>query len=172
MERRALDVDDLSFHSLCRPTPTFTHQPEQQEKSDTEARFEVKERVFVTLPTRLAAMPITTKIPPSHLHYTISREAAWYENRPHDEVSKLGGLAKVDGSVDESDCIIKCVCGIDDHDGSTGLCEICDTWQHILCYYQSVEEVQYCSVHECVTCAPRPIDRKKRDVYRRRFGLE
>ncbi|KAF9734811.1 hypothetical protein PMIN06_000725 [Paraphaeosphaeria minitans] len=60
--------------------------------------------------------------------------------------------------VDEESSTIKCICGFSDDDGNTVLCEKCDTWQHIVCYYESASHVP--DVHECVDCLPRPIDRK------------
>ncbi|MCJ1440290.1 MAG: hypothetical protein MMC23_000773 [Stictis urceolatum] len=63
---------------------------------------------------------------------------------------------------DEEDYTIKCICGYQEDDGSTILCETCQTWQHIECYYTSQgirtpgdEENHYC--HEC---EPRPLNSK------------
>jgi hypothetical protein len=52
--------------------------------------------------------------------------------------------------------IIKCICELTYDDGNTVLCEECDTWQHIICYYVSVFHVP--DVHECADCRPRPVD--------------
>jgi hypothetical protein len=57
---------------------------------------------------------------------------------------------------EEESSTIKCICGFADDDGNTVLCEKCDTWQHIVCYYESAQHVP--DVHECADCAPRPID--------------
>lgn len=59
---------------------------------------------------------------------------------------------------EEESSTIKCICGFSDDDGNTVLCEKCDTWQHIVCYYESASHVP--EVHECVDCLPRPVDRK------------
>jgi hypothetical protein len=62
---------------------------------------------------------------------------------------------------DEEHFTIKCICGFADDDGHTGgpvLCDSCDTWQHILCYYDRSELVP--DVHECIDCNPRPLDSK------------
>lgn len=53
---------------------------------------------------------------------------------------------------------IKCICGYSDDDGNTVLCELCNSWQHIVCYYAYSSHVP--DVHECVDCSPRPIDRE------------
>ncbi|KAH6103215.1 hypothetical protein HBI69_201440 [Parastagonospora nodorum] len=53
---------------------------------------------------------------------------------------------------------IKCLCGYSDDDGNTVLCELCKSWQHIVCYYTYSSHVP--DVHECVDCRPRPIDRE------------
>ncbi|KAF1945007.1 hypothetical protein EJ02DRAFT_324030, partial [Clathrospora elynae] len=59
---------------------------------------------------------------------------------------------------DDESSTIKCICGYSDDDGNTVLCEKCDTWQHIVCYYESAQHVP--DVHECADCLPRPIDAK------------
>ncbi|KAK3082277.1 hypothetical protein LTS18_007833 [Coniosporium uncinatum] len=68
------------------------------------------------------------------------------------------GIASLDGTADEEESsIIKCICGFNDDDGSTVLCEKCNTWQHISCYYES-EKVP--DVHECRDCNHRPLDER------------
>lgn len=53
--------------------------------------------------------------------------------------------------VNEEDHMIKCTCGSSDDDGNTVLCEKCDTWQHIECYYRGKEVPD---LHFCTDCAP------------------
>lgn len=70
------------------------------------------------------------------------------------------GSPALDGTHDEEESsTIKCICGFSDDDGDTVLCEKCDTWQHIACYYESAEFVP--EVHECTDCHPRPVDRRR-----------
>jgi uncharacterized protein len=57
--------------------------------------------------------------------------------------------------VEEDDSVISCICGFPDDDGNTVLCEECNTWQHIECYYPSTDVPE---IHHCVKCHPRPID--------------
>lgn len=65
----------------------------------------------------------------------------------------------VDLPVDEEeDYTIKCICGFQDDDGNTVFCELCETWQHIQCYYfrdneplPDVSEVE----HKCADCDPK-----------------
>lgn len=59
---------------------------------------------------------------------------------------------------DEEDYTIKCICAYTDDDGNTVLCEKCDTWQHIECYYhgKTVPEV-----HFCADCRPRELDGRR-----------
>ncbi|KAE8827764.1 hypothetical protein HRS9122_09745 [Pyrenophora teres f. teres] len=65
----------------------------------------------------------------------------------------------LDGPIEEEESsTIKCICGYSDDDGNTVLCEKCDTWQHIVCYYESAQHVP--DVHECADCLPRPMDAK------------
>jgi len=61
------------------------------------------------------------------------------------------------GQSQEADTI-KCICGYSDDDGNTVLCELCNSWQHIVCYYETSSHVP--DVHECVDCNPRPIDQE------------
>ncbi|KAF2437821.1 hypothetical protein P171DRAFT_173719 [Karstenula rhodostoma CBS 690.94] len=69
------------------------------------------------------------------------------------------GSPALEGPTEEEESsTIKCICGFSDDDGNTVLCEKCDTWQHIVCYYESASHVP--DVHECVDCLPRPIDRR------------
>jgi hypothetical protein len=69
------------------------------------------------------------------------------------------GSPTLDGTLEEEESsTIKCICGFADDDGNTVLCEKCDTWQHIVCYYESAQHVP--DVHECADCAPRAIDFK------------
>ncbi|KAJ4370994.1 SET domain-containing protein 3 [Didymella sp. IMI 355093] len=70
------------------------------------------------------------------------------------------GSPGLDGTVDEEESsTIKCICGFADDDGNTVLCEKCDTWQHIVCYYESAEHVP--DVHECTDCSPRLVDSRR-----------
>ncbi|PVI04494.1 hypothetical protein DM02DRAFT_179224 [Periconia macrospinosa] len=70
----------------------------------------------------------------------------------------LNGSPALDGTVEaEESSTIKCICGFADDDGNTVLCEKCDTWQHILCYY---DHSPVPDVHLCTDCLPRPIDTK------------
>lgn len=65
----------------------------------------------------------------------------------------------LDGVIEEEESsTIKCICGYADDDGNTVLCEKCDTWQHIVCYYESAQHVP--DVHECADCLPRLVDAK------------
>ncbi|KAF1948837.1 hypothetical protein CC80DRAFT_295652 [Byssothecium circinans] len=71
----------------------------------------------------------------------------------------LNGSPALDSTIEEEDSsTIKCICGYADDDGNTVLCEKCNTWQHILCYYESAGLVP--DVHLCTDCLPRPVDRK------------
>lgn len=82
------------------------------------------------------------------------------------------GVPVLDGFVeDEESSTIKCICGYQDDDGSTVLCENCNTWQHILCYYDSIDEVQDVTVHECIECKPRAVDLKRAEARQRNFRV-
>lgn len=64
---------------------------------------------------------------------------------------------------DEEDYTIKCICRFNEDDGNTVLCDRCETWQHIECYYYdangTVPDVREIT-HFCAECQPRPLDAK------------
>ncbi|KAI0011028.1 hypothetical protein F4779DRAFT_264326 [Xylariaceae sp. FL0662B] len=67
---------------------------------------------------------------------------------------------KAQAPVEEEPYTIKCICSFTDDDGNTIYCEICDTWQHIECYYPlNVEEaLREDFAHSCADCKPRSLD--------------
>lgn len=74
---------------------------------------------------------------------------------PH--VGLSNGLSTVETVIEEDDSIIRCICGFPDDDGNTVLCEECNTWQHIDCYYPTQDVPD---IHHCTKCRPRSIDAK------------
>ncbi|KAI1498650.1 hypothetical protein F5X99DRAFT_313928 [Biscogniauxia marginata] len=70
---------------------------------------------------------------------------------------------KVQALAEEEPYTIKCICDFTDDDGNTIYCEICDTWQHIECYYpyNMEEALREDFAHSCVDCKPRPLDRQR-----------
>ncbi|KAK4554545.1 SET domain-containing protein 3 [Recurvomyces mirabilis] len=64
------------------------------------------------------------------------------------------------GGAQEDDGQISCFCGYSDDDGNTVACDLCNRWQHTICYYPEYEgrdlpdELQ----HFCIDCRPRPVD--------------
>jgi hypothetical protein len=73
------------------------------------------------------------------------------------------------GNDDEDSSVIKCICGYSDDDGRTVLCELCNSWQHVQCYYprRPVPEV-----HECADCRPtRDLDVKRAKEHQRQIRL-
>lgn len=76
---------------------------------------------------------------------------------------------------EEEPYTIRCICDFTDDDGNTIYCELCDTWQHIACYYpyNRVEVTREDFNHSCVECNPRPVDRqraKERQLMRQTNG--
>lgn len=55
---------------------------------------------------------------------------------------------------EEEEYTIKCICGFSDDDGHTTLCEQCNTWQHVACFYWP--DLKVPEVHQCADCLPRP----------------
>jgi hypothetical protein len=72
---------------------------------------------------------------------------------------------------EEEPSTIRCICSYTEDDGNTVLCEKCETWQHVACYYDSARHVP--DIHECVHCLPRAIDsekaNEKQSILRRRL---
>ncbi|KAI1765469.1 hypothetical protein GGR53DRAFT_519585 [Hypoxylon sp. FL1150] len=68
---------------------------------------------------------------------------------------------KAQALVEEEPYTIKCICGFTDDDGNTIYCEICDSWQHIECYYPNNvhEALREDFTHSCIDCKPRLLDR-------------
>ncbi len=69
-----------------------------------------------------------------------------------------GSLSDAVVQDDNEDYTIKCICSYGDDDGSTVYCEKCETWQHIICYYQGKKVPD---VHFCADCDPRQLDAKR-----------
>ncbi|KAI9888554.1 MAG: hypothetical protein M1814_006824 [Vezdaea aestivalis] len=79
--------------------------------------------------------------------------------------------ASLPPELEEEPYTIKCICGFAEDDGSTVLCEKCDTWQHIQCYYPNSKAGDVPDVHNCIDCEPRSLD-KKRAVERQKLRRE
>ncbi|KAK3502995.1 hypothetical protein B0T13DRAFT_188058 [Neurospora crassa] len=74
-------------------------------------------------------------------------------------------------NVEEEPYTIRCICKYPDDDGNTIYCELCDTWQHIECYYPHNSEDALRDpdfAHFCVECQPRPLDRERAKENQRR----
>ncbi|KAI0021248.1 hypothetical protein F4780DRAFT_770319 [Xylariomycetidae sp. FL0641] len=72
-------------------------------------------------------------------------------------------LPKAQAPAEEEPYTIKCICNFTDDDGNTIYCEVCDTWQHIECYYpyNMEEALSEDFAHACADCKPRPLDRQR-----------
>ena len=70
-------------------------------------------------------------------------------------VPKLTNGASIE---EDEQYTIKCICEFQDDDGSTILCEKCDTWQHVECYYEPGKVPGENDNHNCVDCEPRFVD--------------
>ena len=71
---------------------------------------------------------------------------------------------------EEEPYTIKCICGFADDDGNTVLCEQCNTWQHIDCYYYPDNNVP--DLHHCADCLPRVLDAVSAQQRQRRRRFE
>ena len=71
-------------------------------------------------------------------------------------------------TVEEEDGYIRCICGFDEDDGRTVLCDSCKTWQHVDCYYYRKAEPGDEDEHICVECNPNVNVDTKRATERQR----
>lgn len=76
---------------------------------------------------------------------------------PSTEEPGVGTLVP-EGEAELEPYTIKCTCHFEQDDGATVLCEECDTWQHIECYYPTKVVPE---VHICADCQPRAVDPKR-----------
>ena len=60
----------------------------------------------------------------------------------------------------KEDYMIKCICDHQEDDGGTILCEICNTLQHIECYYAGTSPPAEHETHACIDCEPRSLDHR------------
>ncbi|KAH9908619.1 hypothetical protein F4778DRAFT_355098 [Xylariomycetidae sp. FL2044] len=76
---------------------------------------------------------------------------------------------KVQSITEEEPYTIKCICDFADDDGNTIYCDICDTWQHIECYYPHLPpgDIKEDFPHSCVECEPRLLDRDSANARQR-----
>lgn len=75
----------------------------------------------------------------------------------HTAIDQLDNSSPLDVAPEDPSSTIKCICEYTNDDGNTVYCEICDTWQHIECYYPTLAIPD---VHECCNCRPRTLDKK------------
>ncbi|KAI5838026.1 hypothetical protein DFP73DRAFT_280117 [Morchella snyderi] len=66
---------------------------------------------------------------------------------------------------------IQCICEISDDDGFTICCDICDSWQHLVCVQLTKENLP--AKYYCPKCLPRTLDiQKAKDIQRQRRAEE
>ncbi|PYH86271.1 hypothetical protein BO82DRAFT_118275 [Aspergillus uvarum CBS 121591] len=69
----------------------------------------------------------------------------------HPQIELPGREGPIEDLPEESE-MIKCICDFSHDDGQTIFCEKCNTWQHIVCYY---DDMQSPEEHLCADCQPR-----------------
>jgi hypothetical protein len=79
---------------------------------------------------------------------------------------------------EEDDSQIKCICGFSEDDGNTVACDICNKWQHIICYYpQYADSLPDELQHGCTECRPETLVNaqaahvRQREARADRYGL-
>jgi len=80
---------------------------------------------------------------------------------PRDEAETAVECVQMTGTQRSSQGdVIKCVCEHTNDDGSTVLCDSCNTWQHTTCYRPQYDgrEMAENLEHQCVDCKPRKLD--------------
>ncbi|EPE09934.1 phd-finger domain-containing protein [Ophiostoma piceae UAMH 11346] len=113
---------------------------------------------YNSLPPSSAAASATATASPTPHASTIS-------THPRDVATP-----KEESAAEEEPYTIKCICGFTGDDGNTIYCEICDSWQHIECFYpnNSEEATREEFAHACHDCKPRPLDRQRAADYQKR----
>jgi hypothetical protein len=135
----ARHLEDVATSSLPRDV-------ESDAESGTESESGQSIRAASTDQTNLDPVKSHDRAIGSASQATLATAARSLENETGIKVPDL----------DATKLTIKCICGFVGDDGNTVFCEGCGTWQHIICFYQSAEHVP--DVHECIDCAPRPMD--------------
>lgn len=87
--------------------------------------------------------------PAAPLSQSLPQSLAQTHNQLPHAINGAAGTSEEEG-------VIKCICGFQEDDGETVLCELCNTWQHIACFYASPDDVP--DVHKCTECWPRALD--------------
>lgn len=85
---------------------------------------------------------------PFHLESTLSGVGAGLTSGEQFDTSHEPTKVAVD--VGQNETQIKCRCDSEEDDGNIVQCEDCITWQHIQCYYASVQHVP--DIHRCSAC--------------------
>ena len=80
------------------------------------------------------------------------RKTLWADGYSDEQIERM--IKKADKE-DSDFGTIKCICNSRADDGNTILCETCDTWQHIKCYYKPQNMPGKNDVHNCVDCDSR-----------------
>ncbi|KXL44660.1 hypothetical protein M433DRAFT_809 [Acidomyces richmondensis BFW] len=112
-------------------------------------------------------LPTLSSHEPSH--GPVSTTLSFGQN-PHYALPTLDGTQDDDGQ-------ISCFCGFPDDDGNTVACDICNRWNHTICYYPEYDgrELPKDLQHYCVECKPRPVDAQaahaRQRLKRERSGL-
>jgi hypothetical protein len=99
----------------------------------------------------LAALPTTAASEPD--------EEEPYELEPQESdsvaASNIASSTSEHPPEQEEPVEVRCPCGFVDDDGNIVLCELCNTWQHVQCFYPNRDLPD---THECDRCMPRRVD--------------
>ncbi|KAK1812721.1 SET domain-containing protein 3 [Friedmanniomyces endolithicus] len=87
------------------------------------------------------------------VHAPLPSAPALTNNHPHFRAPTAEPVQEDDGQ-------ISCFCGYPDDDGNTVACDLCNRWQHTICYYPEYEgrELPVDLSHYCVDCRPQTIN--------------
>lgn len=98
-----------------------------------------------------ASYPVTAAHGHAFAHHPLVNGAA---------VANTRHVVPMPGAAHEDDDEIACICGNREDDGLTVACDLCNKWQHQLCYYPDFEDSSLPEdlQHYCVNCKPRHLD--------------
>ncbi|KAI1739983.1 hypothetical protein F4680DRAFT_420875 [Xylaria scruposa] len=143
------DAEDYQSDTPRNPDPTFAPSPMGASgRPDPQGRIQV--------PDDMKHIPAA--------QFALDSEST---NMPSGPSTSMGKEAEVQrwGPGPDGDWTMKCVCNRVEDDGNTVYCKLCDTWQHLDCYYPDLNEFRGTDfLHICLDCQKKLDQRPKHPI--------
>ena len=154
-----LDANDPNFPDLAVPT----HQSIEMQRTRASPPPDQQNFVNYNVSSSLFVDSYITsnQFHAPHEDLRVPRSSSWPDSDLDNGLERHSTLSPTSRiSLEEKESsTIRCICAYADDDCNIVLCEKCDTWQHIACYYDSAQQIP--DIHECVHCLPRAIDSER-----------